>query len=184
MPLAKAATQKAMSAAAGRSWYLVELRNRSRDRFNNLGPLRGERELSRRLASCSCSRASYSFVISCSQASASGYCCPLWLCRRTKGKRPSDFLYLGLQLVKPGSRPNLLQSAALGSASYRSAKVCAAKVPRSFGNILGCLSQTCKLPALASTTAHGLKPSAESLASEVSLRSSSVVKRCSPDGRL
>src|SRR5260370_33741507 len=50
MPLAKAATQKAMSAAAGRSWYLVELRNRSRDRFDNLGPLRGERELSRRLA--------------------------------------------------------------------------------------------------------------------------------------
>src|SRR6202048_4105533 len=34
MPLAKAATQKAMSAAAGRSWYLVELRNRSRDRFD------------------------------------------------------------------------------------------------------------------------------------------------------
>jgi phosphatidylserine/phosphatidylglycerophosphate/cardiolipin synthase-like enzyme len=32
-----------------------------------------------------------------------------------------------LQLVKPGSRPNLLQSAALGSASYRSANVCAAK---------------------------------------------------------
>jgi hypothetical protein len=60
----------------------------------------------------------------------------------TKGKRPSDFLYLGLQFVKPGSRPNLLQSAALGSASYRSANVCAAKVPRSFGNILGCFSQT------------------------------------------
>ena len=37
--------------------------------------------------------------------------------QRTKGKRPSDFLYLGLQFVKPGSRPNLLQSAALGSAS-------------------------------------------------------------------
>jgi hypothetical protein len=36
MPLAKAATQKAMSAAAGRSWYLVELRNRARDRFDNL----------------------------------------------------------------------------------------------------------------------------------------------------
>ena len=32
-------------------------------------------------------------------------------------------LYLGLQFVKPGSRPNLLQSAALGSASYRSANV-------------------------------------------------------------
>jgi hypothetical protein len=56
MPLAKAATQKAMSTA-GRSWYLVELRNRSRDSFDNLGPLRGERELSRRLALCSCSRA-------------------------------------------------------------------------------------------------------------------------------
>jgi hypothetical protein len=41
-------------------------------------------------------------------------------------------------LVKPGSRPNLLQSAALGSASYRSANVCAAKLPRSFGNILEC----------------------------------------------
>src|ERR1700691_2513780 len=123
MPLAKAATQKAMSAAAGRSWYLVELRNRSRDKFDNLGPLRGERELCRRLASCSCSRASYSFVISCSKASATGYCCPLWLCRRTKGKRPSGFLYFGLQLVKPGNRPNLLQSAALWSASYRSANV-------------------------------------------------------------
>jgi hypothetical protein len=57
-------------------------------------------------------------VISRSKASAIGYCCPLWLCRRTKGKRPSDFLYLGLQFVRPGSRPNLLQSAALGSASY------------------------------------------------------------------
>jgi hypothetical protein len=43
--------------------------------------------------------------------------------------------------VKPGSRPNLLQSAALGSASYRSANVWAAKVPRSFGNILGCFSR-------------------------------------------
>jgi hypothetical protein len=58
-----------------------------------------------------------------------------------KGKRPSGFLYFGLQFVKPGSRPNLLQSAAMGSASYRSANVCAAKVPRSFGNILGCLIQ-------------------------------------------
>src|ERR1700679_2443512 len=140
MPLAKAATQKAMSAVAGRSWYLVELRNRSRDRVANLGPLLGERELCRRLASCFCSWASYNAVISCSKASAIGYCCPLWLCRRTKGKRPSGFLYLGLQFVKPGSRPNLLQSAALGSASYRSANVCAAKVPISFGNTLGCLS--------------------------------------------
>src|SRR5258705_1635375 len=88
MPLAKAVTQNAISAAVGRSWYLVELRNRSRDRFDNLGPLPGERELCRRLASCSCSRASYSVVVSCSKASAIGYCCPLWLCRRTKGKRP------------------------------------------------------------------------------------------------
>jgi hypothetical protein len=47
----------------------------------------------------------------------------------------------GLQLVKPGSRPNLLQSAALGSAPYRSANVCVAKVPRSFGYILEYLSQ-------------------------------------------
>jgi hypothetical protein len=41
---------------------------------------------------------------------------------------------------KPGSRPNLIQSAALGSASYRLANVCAAKVPRSFGNIDRCFS--------------------------------------------
>ena len=100
-----------------RSWYLNEVRKRSRDIFDNLRPLWRERELSRRVASRSCSRASYSFVISCSKPSAIGYCCPLWLCRRTKGKRPSGFLYFGLQLVKPGSRPNLLQSAALGSAS-------------------------------------------------------------------
>jgi hypothetical protein len=141
MPLAYATTQNAISAAAGRSWYLTEVRKRSRDIFDNLRPLWGERELSRRLASRSCSRASYSFVISCSKPFAIGYCCPPWLCRRTKGKRPSDLLYFGLQLVKPGSRPNRLQSAALGSASYRSANVCAAKVPRSFGNILECLSQ-------------------------------------------
>lgn len=32
-----------MSAAAGRSWYLVELRNRSRDRFDNSVPC-GEKE--------------------------------------------------------------------------------------------------------------------------------------------
>ena len=58
MPLAYAATQKAMSAAAGRSWYLLEVRKRSSDRFDNLGPLWGEREACRRLASRSCSRAS------------------------------------------------------------------------------------------------------------------------------
>jgi superfamily I DNA/RNA helicase len=28
-----------MSAAAGRSWHLIDVRNRSRDRFDNLGPL-------------------------------------------------------------------------------------------------------------------------------------------------
>src|ERR1700691_5611188 len=123
MPLAYAATQNAISAAAGRSWYWIEVRKRSRDRFDNLRPLWGERELSRRLALRSCSRASYSFVISCSKPSAIGYRCPPWLCRRTKGKRPSGFLYFGLQLVKPGNRPNLLQSAALWSASYRSANV-------------------------------------------------------------
>jgi hypothetical protein len=103
MPLAYATKQNAISAAAGRSWYLIEVRKCSRDMFDNLRPLWGERELSRRLASRSCSRASYSFVISCSKPSAIGYCCPLWLCRRTKGKRPSGFLYFGLQLVKPGT---------------------------------------------------------------------------------
>jgi hypothetical protein len=36
---------------------------------------------------------------------------------RTKGNRPSGLRYLGLQFVNPGSRPNRLQSAALGSAS-------------------------------------------------------------------
>jgi hypothetical protein len=50
-------------------------------------------------------------------------------------------LQKGQLVTLEGSRPNLLQSAALGSASYRSANVCAAKVPRSFGNVLGCLSQ-------------------------------------------
>src|ERR1700734_2957270 len=44
-----------MSAAAGLSWYLVEVRNRSRDRFVNLCPLWGERELCSRRASCSSS---------------------------------------------------------------------------------------------------------------------------------
>ena len=43
------------------------------------------------------------------------------------------------------------------------------------GNTTVCLSQTWKLPTLVSTTAQGSKPSAESLASEVSLRSSSTV---------
>jgi hypothetical protein len=102
-----------MSAAAGLSRYLVEVRNRSRDRFVNLCPLWGERELCSRRASCSCSRASKSFVISRWNGSAMGYCCPVWLWSRTKGKRPSSLRYLGLQLVKPGSRPNRLQSAAI-----------------------------------------------------------------------
>lgn len=52
VPLAKAATQKAMSAAAGRSWYLAELRNRSETGSITSVPL------GRRLAWCSCSRAS------------------------------------------------------------------------------------------------------------------------------
>jgi hypothetical protein len=67
MPLAYAATQNAISAAADQAWYLIEVRKRSRDRFYNLRPLWGEKELSRRLASRSCSRASYNFVISCSK---------------------------------------------------------------------------------------------------------------------
>jgi hypothetical protein len=46
----------------------------------------------------------------------------------TDAQEGRAFLYLGLHFVKPGSRPNLLQSAALGSASYRAANVCAAKV--------------------------------------------------------
>lgn len=37
-----------MSAAAGRSWYLLEVRKRSRDRFDNLGPRWGERDGARR----------------------------------------------------------------------------------------------------------------------------------------
>src|SRR5271156_6419657 len=106
-----------MSAAAGRSWYLVEVRNRSRDRFDNLGPRWGERELCSRLASRSRSRASYSWLISCSYASPIGYGCPVWLCKRTNGKRPEDFLYFGVGFVKPGIPPNRRQSAALGSAS-------------------------------------------------------------------
>jgi hypothetical protein len=65
-------------------------------------------------------------VISCSKASAIGYCCPQWLCRRTKGKRPSDFLYLGFAVREAGKPAKLLQSAALGSASIsgRSTNVC------------------------------------------------------------
>jgi hypothetical protein len=39
----KAATQNAMSAAAGRSWYLIDVRNRSRDRFDNLDPPLGRK---------------------------------------------------------------------------------------------------------------------------------------------
>ena len=65
--------------------------------------------------------------------------CPEWLCSRTKGNSPLSCLYLGLQLVKPGSRPKRLQSAALGSAPYRAARVCAAKVPRSLGRTNGVL---------------------------------------------
>jgi hypothetical protein len=52
----------------------------------------------------------------------------------------------------------------------------------SFGNTAGCFSQAWKLPALVSTTAQGFKPSAESRASVVSLRSSKTVKRCPPEG--
>ena len=56
MPQAYPATQKAISAAAGRPWYLLEVRKRSRE-GSDLGPLRGEREAWRRLVSRSCSRA-------------------------------------------------------------------------------------------------------------------------------
>src|ERR1700733_5404528 len=51
----------------------------------------------------------------------------------------------------------------------------------SFGNTAGCFSQAWKLPALVSTAAQGWKPSAVSRASVASLRSSSTVKRCSPE---
>jgi hypothetical protein len=47
-----------------------------------------------------------------------------------------------------------------------------------------CLSQAWKLPALVSTTAQGVKPSAESSRARSRLRSSRAVKRCSPDGRM
>src|SRR5271156_2534612 len=164
-----------MSAAAGRSRYLPEVRKRSRVTSDNLGPLWGEREACRRLVSRSCSRCWYSLGISCAKASAMGYCSPLWLVSRTKGKSPSGLLYFGLQLVKPGSLPNRLQSAALGSAWYRVANACAAKVPSSFGKTTECLSQAWKLPALVSTTAQGLKPSPVSNASEISERSSRAV---------
>jgi len=132
----------------------------------DLGPLRGEREASCRRASRSCSRATYLCVISCLKASAMGYCSPSQPFRRTKGKNPSCLRYFGLQLVKPGSRPNRRQSAALGRAPYRAAKVWAAKVPRSLGKTVACLIQAWKLPALVSTMAQGSKPSAESRASE------------------
>jgi hypothetical protein len=36
MPLAYAATQNAISAAADQAWYLIEVRKRSRDMFDNL----------------------------------------------------------------------------------------------------------------------------------------------------
>ena len=88
------------------------------------------------------------------------YCSPLRLRVEQRGRDRPAVRYFGLQLVKPGSRPNRLQSAALGSAWYRAANVCAAKVPISFGKTTECLSQAWKLPALVSTTAHGLKPSA------------------------
>jgi hypothetical protein len=51
------------------------------------------------------------------------------------------FSVFGLAVGEAGSRPNLLQSAALGSASYRSANVCAAKLPRNFGKTLTGFSQ-------------------------------------------
>jgi|SRR5580704_8653279 len=44
-----------MSAAAGRSRYLAEVRNCSSDRFDNLGPRWGEREACMRPASRCCS---------------------------------------------------------------------------------------------------------------------------------
>ena len=50
MPLEYAATQKAMSAAAGRSANLAEVRKRSRE-GRDLGPLWGERTLSARRCS-------------------------------------------------------------------------------------------------------------------------------------
>jgi hypothetical protein len=78
-----------------------------------------------------------------------------------KGRGRQTFC-LGFAVVKLGSRPNRLPSAALWSVSYLPANVCAAKARRSFGNIRECLSHAWKLPALVSTTAHGLKPSAES----------------------
>ena len=104
-----------MSAAAGRSWYLLEVRKRSSEGWN-LGPF-GEKEKPQ--ASC------LTLLLACfvelrdllREALAIGYCSPVWLFRRTKGNRPSGRLYFGLQLVKPGSLPNRLQSAALGSAS-------------------------------------------------------------------
>ena len=49
MPFAQAATQKAMSAAAGRSWYLLEVRKRSREGDNPRSPSGRKRSL---LTSC------------------------------------------------------------------------------------------------------------------------------------
>src|SRR5258708_40177542 len=98
MPLAKAATQKAMSAAAGRSWYLVELRNRSRDRFDNLGPLRGERELCNRRASRSCSRVSYNFVSALRTASCGDVFWAAFLCHGTaQGRRVDAVAWIGVR---------------------------------------------------------------------------------------
>jgi hypothetical protein len=59
-------------SSGGLVLVLFEVRKRSRDIFDNLRPLWGEREFSRRLASRSCQRASYNFVISCSKPSAIG----------------------------------------------------------------------------------------------------------------
>jgi hypothetical protein len=60
---------------------------------------------------------------------------------------PEGIRYLGLEFVKPGSRPN--RRAQVGIVA--GCKVCVAKVERCFANTLGCLSRAWKFPALVST---------------------------------
>jgi hypothetical protein len=103
------------------------------------------------------------------EASAIGYCCPLWLCRRTKGKTPSDFLYLDLQLVMPGSCQTVSSQPRWGQ--RRTAwPMSGGKGFEEVRKHSGVLETDLKVAGAGLDNSTWVRASAESLASEVSLR--------------
>lgn len=157
MPSAIAATQKAMSAAAGRSWYLAKCGNAQGMAHWTSVPSGRKRSL---LPSC------LSLLFPCRVHLRDLPC-------EGFGHR----VLLARVVFKPNERKQTIRLAilrlAVGEAGQpsESSPVCrtrvgtvsrcqslAAKMPRSLGKTDACLSHAWKLPLLVSTTAQGLKP--------------------------